>query len=82
MGILEHYKDLVRKALPHPFQAFKIEDDLLKTIQPVADTLCLGAGHRRSIKHIFQRDMRLGEAAVNIGLQVENLLRPLLGEVR
>ena len=32
VSILEYDKDLVRKALPHPFQSLKIKNDLFKIL--------------------------------------------------
>ena len=41
MSILKYHKNLMSKALSHPFQVLKIENHFLKIFQSMANTLCL-----------------------------------------
>lgn len=61
VSLSEYHKDLVSKALSHPFQTVKVENDLLKGFQTVADPLCLRAGNGRSVENVFQGDASLGK---------------------
>lgn len=71
MLVLEDNEKLMGKALTHPLKSVKIQRDLFKTVHAVAKPLCLRTGYGGTVIDVFQRNTRLCEATVRIGIAVK-----------